>query len=81
MNNEETPFGDRPERNALPDDWIESPAPARKSALKKGGEPMVRISVDVPKSLHKKAKKDCVDKDTTLAAMLRQYLFEKYDDI
>ena len=82
----ESSFGDRKvsveESDELSEEWITdgtlTPATEKDEKKKEENEPVVRISVDVPESLHLKAKIDCARNKTTLAAMLRQMMIDKY---
>ena len=83
----ESSFGDRKvpveESDELPEGWIkdDSLTPATEQDEKKEkNEPVVRISVDVPESLHLMAKIDCAKNKTTLAAMIRQMMIDKYSE-
>ena len=42
-------------------------------------EPMVRVSLDLPKSLHRVVRKDAFDRETTIMQIVRELVVEKYN--
>src|SRR5512135_1484845 len=39
-----------------------------------GQEPMKRLTIDIPLSLHKRVKSQCANRGTTIAEVVRKYL-------
>ena len=52
--------------------WVESRAPAA------GPEPMKRLTIDVPESLHRSIKAQCAMRGTKIADEVRELLLQKY---
>ena len=46
----------------------------------KGDEEQVRINFLIPKTLHRKFRRLCFDKETTITAALRQYIVDSVGD-
>lgn len=43
-------------------------------------EPMKRLTIDIPLSLHKRVKSRCADQGTTIADVVRSYLERKFPE-
>ncbi|MEN9561763.1 MAG: hypothetical protein RIR73_7 [Chloroflexota bacterium] len=43
-------------------------------------EPIKRLTLDIPESLHRKIKTDCAQRGTKMAEDLRELLMKKYGD-
>ena len=59
---------------AAADAWVESRVPAE------GPEPMKRLTIDVPASLHRAIKTQCAARGTKIADEVRELLMKKYGD-
>lgn len=57
---------------AAADAWVESRVPAE------GPEPMKRLTIDVPESLHRSIKSQCAMRGTKIADEVRELLLQKY---
>jgi hypothetical protein len=57
---------------AAADAWVESRIPAD------GPEPMKRLTIDVPASLHRSIKAQCAMRGTKIADEVRELLLQKY---
>ena len=55
---------------ASADKWVESRASE--------AEPIKRLTLDLPESLHRKIKTDCAMRGTKMAEELREMLIQKY---
>lgn len=55
-----------------PDDWVES------RAAPEGAEPMKRLTIDIPASLHRTIKTQCAMRGTKIADEVRDLLAHKY---
>lgn len=60
--------------SATADAWVESRAPAE------GPEPMKRLTIDVPASLHRAIKTQCAARGTKIADEVRELLMQKYGE-
>lgn len=45
-----------------------------------GQEPMKRLTIDIPLSLHKRVKSQCANRGTTIAEVVRRYLEKTFPD-
>lgn len=62
---------------AAADDWVSSrQAPAEE---KPAAEPMKRLTIDVPESLHRKIKMGCAARGVKMADEIRELLEEKFN--
>lgn len=43
-------------------------------------EPMKRLTIDIPLSLHKRVKSQCANRGTTIAEVVRKYLEKSFPD-
>ena len=43
-------------------------------------EPMKRLTIDIPLSLHKRVKSQCANRGTTIAEVVRKYLEKTFPD-
>jgi hypothetical protein len=43
-------------------------------------EPMKRLTIDIPLSLHKRVKAQCATRETTIAEVVRKYLEKTFPD-
>jgi len=57
---------------ASADAWVESRVPVE------GPEPMKRLTIDVPESLHRSIKAQCAMRGTKIADEVRELLIQKY---
>lgn len=68
-------FGSKPTAKPAPpitaDSWVES-RPASEA------EPMKRLTLDIPASLHRSIKAQCAMRGTKIADELRELLLQKY---
>ena len=77
MSTKKVPIGTKPTSKPAPaaaDAWVESRAPAE------GPEPMKRLTIDVPASLHRAIKTQCAARGTKIADEVRELLMQKYED-
>src|SRR5512135_1007981 len=44
-------------------------------------EPMKRLTIDIPLSLHKRVKSQCANRGTTIAEVVRKYLEKTFPDL
>lgn len=58
---------------ATADKWVES-----RTAADADAEPIKRLTLDLPESLHRKIKTDCAMRGTKMAEELRELLIQKY---
>ncbi len=74
MSTKKIQFGTKPTSKpslASADAWVES----RNSDVK---EPMKRLTIDVPESLHRSIKMQCAMRGTKIADEIREILLQKY---
>lgn len=60
-----------------------APEPARPEqaeATTAKAEPMKRLTIDIPLSLHKRVKSQCANQGTTIADVVRAYLERKFPE-
>jgi len=63
-------FGARPAKRATPDDWVmDGDDPA---------EPLKRLTIDIPLSLHRRAKVGCALENLRMADVVRQHLEQRF---
>ena len=78
MNMKKVSIGVKPtSKTALPvaaDAWAESRTPAEEP------EPMKRLTIDVPASLHRAIKTQCASRGTKIADEVRALLMQKYGE-
>lgn len=75
MTTKKVPIGTKPTSKPAPaaaDAWVESRSPAE------GPEPMKRLTIDVPASLHRAIKTQCAARGTKIADEVRDLLVSKY---
>ena len=75
MSTKKVQIGTKPTSKPAPaaaDAWVESRAPAE------GPEPMKRLTIDVPESLHRSIKAQCAMRGTKIADEVRELLLQKY---
>ena len=75
MSTKKVQIGAKPTSKHAPvaaDAWVESRAPAE------GPEPMKRLTIDVPASLHRAIKTQCAARGTKIADEVRELLLQKY---
>ena len=65
-------IGTKPTAKSAADAWVESRIPAD------GPEPMKRLTIDVPASLHRSIKAQCAMRGTKIADEVRELLIQKY---
>lgn len=73
MSTKKIQLGTRPVAKATPaaDDWV-------KSRDGDGKEPMKRLTIDVPESLHRAIKVACAGRGSKMADEVRELLNQKY---
>lgn len=67
-------FGAKPSSKPAPeaaDSWVENRASG-------AAEPMKRLTIDIPESLHRAIKAQCAMRGTKIADEMRELLSEKY---
>ena len=77
MSTKKVSIGAKPTGKPAPaaaDAWVESRVPAE------GPEPMKRLTIDVPASLHRAIKTQCAARGTKIADEVRELLMKKYGD-
>lgn len=77
MTTKKVSIGTKPTSKPAPaaaDAWVESRTPAE------GPEPMKRLTIDVPASLHRAIKAQCAMRGTKIADEVRELLMQKYGD-
>ena len=77
MSTKKVSIGAKPSSKPAPaaaDAWVESRVPAE------GPEPMKRLTIDVPASLHRAIKTQCAARGTKIADEVRELLMKKYGD-
>ena len=77
MSTKKVSIGAKPTSKPAPaaaDAWVESRVPAE------GREPMKRLTIDVPGSLHRAIKTQCAARGTKIADEVRELLMKKYGD-
>lgn len=77
MSTKKVSIGAKPTSKPAPaaaDAWVENRAPAE------GPEPMKRLTIDVPASLHRAIKTQCAARGTKIADEVRELLMKKYGD-
>lgn len=75
MSTKKVSIGTKPTSKPAPtaaDAWVESRTPAE------GPEPMKRLTIDVPTSLHRAIKTQCAARGTKIADEVRELLIQKY---
>ncbi|MGC9163734.1 MAG: plasmid partition protein ParG [Thiomonas sp.] len=75
MSTKKISIGSKPTAKPAPlaaDAWVESRVPAE------GSEPMKRLTIDVPESLHRSIKAQCAMRGTKIADEVRELLLQKY---
>jgi hypothetical protein len=75
MSTKKISIGAKPTAKPAPaaaDAWVESRVPAE------GPEPMKRLTIDVPESLHRTIKAQCAMRGTKIADEVRELLLQKY---
>ena len=75
MSTKKVSIGVKPTSKLAPaaaDAWVESRAPVE------GPEPMKRLTIDVPMSLHRAIKSQCAMRGTKIADEVRELLVQKY---
>lgn len=71
-------IGTKPTNKPAPanaDDWVES-----RGKGKQEPEPIKRLTIDIPESLHRAIKTQCAMRGTKIADEVRELLLQKYDD-
>jgi hypothetical protein len=66
-------FGSKPSngsKSGSPDDWVH----AREGVT----EPTKRLTIDIPKSLHKRVKTGCAIEDLDMAEVVREFLEQRF---
>lgn len=75
MSMKKVSIGTKPTSKSVPvaaDAWVESRTQAE------GPEPMKRLTIDVPTSLHRAIKVQCAARGTKIADEVRELLVQKY---
>lgn len=74
MSTKKVQIGTKPTNKPAPvaaDAWVESRSNDEP-------EPMKRLTIDVPESLHRAIKRQCADRGTKMADEVRELLLQKY---
>lgn len=66
-------------RNAAADAWVSSSPPVPEIPAKLT-EPTVRMTFDLPKSLHRRVMLDCATNGVKMATVIRQMLEERWPE-
>jgi len=75
MSRKTVAFGAKPQAQqpaATPDDWVSGQPPTPQREEK--SEPMKRLTIDVPASLHRRIKIQCAARETKIADEVRSLL-------
>jgi hypothetical protein len=68
-------FGAKPvERSAIAEQWVAGKEPTAEAAKPEMGEPMKRLTIDLPASLHKRVKSGCAQRGVKMADEIRRLL-------
>ena len=76
MSNKKIEFGTKPTNRPVPDavdSWVESRAVEQAVV-----EPMKRLTIDIPESLHRSIKSQCAMRGSKIADEVRELLLQKY---
>ena len=76
MSNKKIEFGTKPSLRSAPDavdSWVESRAVEQAVV-----EPMKRLTIDIPESLHRSIKSQCAMRGSKIADEVRELLLQKY---
>ncbi len=74
MSTKKVSFGTKPakpEATTTPDEWV-------KNRDEAAGEPMKRLTIDVPSNLHRKIKSSCAARGVKMADEIREILEKNY---
>lgn len=63
---------------ANPDDWVQNRAPVPAQEPEKAREPISRLTLDLPESLHRRIKVSCAARGIKMAEELREILEQRY---
>lgn len=77
MSTKQVKIGTKPTGGQMPpsrgaDGWVE------RRSESKGSDPMKRLTLDIPASLHRRIKVTCANHGTKMADELRELLLQKY---
>ena len=78
MTTKKVSIGAKPTSKPAPaaaDAWVESRAPVE------GPEPMKRLTIDIPESLHRAIKMQCASRGAKIADEVRELLLKKYGNL
>ena len=64
-------------RNAAADAWVSSSTPIPEAPVRLT-EPTVRMTFDLPKSLHRRVMLDCASNGVKMATVIRQLLEDRW---
>lgn len=80
MSAKKVPFGGgRAVRHADADAWVGSAQPGEPApAGRPPAEPMKRLTIDIPESLHRTIKSQCAQRGTKMADEIRALLIREY---
>lgn len=81
MTSKKVTIGAKPASKVAPaaaDAWVENRIPVDES--KAPVEPMKRLTIDVPESLHRTIKAQCAMRGSKIADEVRALLLQKYSD-
>ena len=76
MTTKKVEFGTKPTNRPVPDavdSWVESRAVEQVVV-----EPMKRLTIDIPESLHRSIKSQCAMRGSKIADEVRELLLQKY---
>lgn len=77
MSTKKIAFGTKPTNKLAPapvDTWVDSRADG-------AAEPMKRLTIDIPESLHRTIKSQCAMRGTKIADEVRELLLNKYGNL
>lgn len=76
--NKKIAFGAKPSAKPIPpaaDAWVEKRAEGTEA------EPMKRLTIDIPESLHRAIKSQCAGRGAKIADEVRELLLQKYGNV
>lgn len=76
MTTKKIEFGTKPSNRPVPDavdSWVDS-----RTTVQAVVEPMKRLTIDIPESLHRSIKSQCAMRGSKIADEVRELLLQKY---
>lgn len=77
--NKKIAFGAKPSAKPIPpaaDAWVE-----KRTESAEVEEPMKRLTIDIPESLHRAIKSQCASRGAKIADEVRELLLQKYGNV